>query len=115
MAKILIGAFSEGQQLINLEASRSSRWKRARVFLSRVELSKPSKKSIEHWDKIQKDYKVKVRRTSTGTEVEDHIRVRDEMEEKVEGHKTEQNECIQKIKLLEPRQKEILNILKTHT
>jgi len=93
---------------------REKNQRNIRTGIERVSGISITKKSIEHWDKIQKDYKVKVRKTSSGPEIQDHIRVRDEMEEKVEAHKTEQNECIQKIKLLEPRQKEILNILKNH-
>jgi DNA sulfur modification protein DndD len=85
-----------------------------RTGIERVSGISITKKSIDHWEKMGKLYRQKVREKSTGAGVQDHVRVRDEMEDKLESHKAEQNLVKQKIKNLEPQQKEIENILRNH-
>jgi DNA sulfur modification protein DndD len=85
-----------------------------RTGIERVSGISITKKSIDHWDKMEKLYKKKVRSTATGAGIQDHVRVRDEMEEKLQSHIEEQNLEEQKKKELEPKQREIMNILRNH-
>jgi DNA sulfur modification protein DndD len=85
-----------------------------RTGIERVSGISITKKSIEHWDKMEKLYRKNVRTTATGAGIQDHVRVRDEMEEKLQLHKEEQDILEQKKKELEPKQMEIMNILRNH-
>ncbi len=84
-----------------------------RMGIERVSGIEITKKAIEHWEKIEKSYRQKVRKNA-GEGTQDHERVREEMEEKLNGHNLEKDEIIQKIKKLEPEQKQIENILQNH-
>lgn len=84
-----------------------------RIGIERVSGIEITKKAIEHWEKIEKSYRQKVRKNA-GEGTQDHERVREEMEEKLNGHNLEKDEIIQKIKKLEPEQKQIENILQNH-
>jgi DNA sulfur modification protein DndD len=92
-----------------IDASQSN----VRIGIEKVSGISITQKAIEHWDKIEKQYRKKVR-INAGEGTEDHERVREEMESNLHKHNDDKKIIEEKIKNLIPQQKEIENILENH-